>query len=274
MISIEKLKTLPRGLRLRKIAKELEEFERFCAQNVARDNVLPSSDETRERLAALLNLVAADLFSADPDGAPFYRFIQDIAADTPLWQDSGLIRAVNAARYAIYGELGQTKADWDFVDHSGRLNPAARQVFAGTALFLEDLRSPFNIGAIFRAAESFGIEKIFLSEHAADPRHPRALRSSMGCVNSVPWERAALPAGLPVFALETGGVSSREFPFPVQGVMLIGNEELGLSQAALEAAKKSAGVVSIPTFGAKGSLNVAQAAAIALYEWTQKRSQT
>jgi TrmH family RNA methyltransferase len=146
-------------------------------------------------------------------------------------------------------------------------------------VYLEDIRSPFNVGAMFRAAESFGVEKLYLSPLCADPAHPRAKRTAMGCTDILPWERLAaespelpLPfpqalSQIPVFALETGGITIARFPFPKQAVLIVGSEELGVSPQALAAADASLGRLSIPTYGAKGSLNASVAFGIALQAW-------
>jgi TrmH family RNA methyltransferase len=140
---------------------------------------------------------------------------------------------------------------------------------------------------MFRTAESFGAEKLWLSPLCADPRHPRAERTAMGCVDLLPWERLdeypfpenpALVSprigdfsGGPFFALETGGIAVGEFPFPGRAVMIAGSEELGVSPAALAAADASLGRVSIPSYGAKGSLNVSAAFAIVMQKWADAR---
>jgi TrmH family RNA methyltransferase len=148
---------------------------------------------------------------------------------------------------------------------------------------------------MFRTAESFGAEKLFLSPLCADPLHPRAERSAMGCVQVLPWERlaaepfvceeaqgqpcrvspgmtAGLPAELPLFALETGGIPLAEFPFPARGLMIVGSEELGVSPRALAAADASLGRITIPCFGAKGSLNASVAFGIAMQKWAEIRN--
>jgi TrmH family RNA methyltransferase len=142
-------------------------------------------------------------------------------------------------------------------------------------VYMEDIRSPFNVGAMFRTAESFGVEKIILSPFCADPLHRRAQRTAMGCIDIVPWERQELfalpetPMSCPVFALETGGIPINEFPFPRKGLLIAGSEELGVSPHALAATDASCGRVSIPIHGAKASLNVSVAFGIALQAWAR-----
>jgi len=201
-----------------------------------------------------------------------------------------LRRTLNNIKHILLTETGSDQADWDFTSCGGQLDAGKRQIFKGMQVYLEDIRSPFNVGAMFRTAESFGVEKIILSPFCADPRHRRAERTAMGCINVVPWERRDLfaapdnmdishnnsgetqqfipPEPLPVFALETGGIPISEFAFPKSGLLIAGSEELGVSPLALEAADASLGRVSIPCYGTKASLNVSVAFGIALQAWS------
>jgi len=133
--------------------------------------------------------------------------------------------------------------------------------------YLEDLRSPFNVGAAFRSADAFAVEELLLSPFCADPLHPRALRSAMGATELVPWRRGSLEDldGLgSVFVLELGGTDLDEFEFPERGVVILGSEELGASPEALSRAEAR---VSIPMHGSKGSLNAGVAFGILLHAW-------
>jgi TrmH family RNA methyltransferase len=179
-------------------------------------------------------------------------------------------RPLNTLRHILIRETGQTTADWDCIDPQGFLDGSRRTVFPGTFAYLEDIRSPFNVGSLFRSAESFGMEGLYLSPLCADPQHPRSLRSAMGCEAIVPWERRTLeelPG--PVFALETGGVPLEQFSFPQRGTMIVGSEELGVSPRGLALADHSGGRVSITTYGAKGSLNVGVAFGIVAQAWAR-----
>ncbi len=160
-------------------------------------------------------------------------------------------------------------AEWDLRLSSGKLDPEKRTVFP-LGLYLEDIRSPFNVGSLFRTADSFGISEILLSKDCADPEHPRSVRSSMGCTHTVSWRYTGLdelPGNIPVFALETGHTSIEQFTFPCPGIMIVGSEELGVSPEALSLAENNAGIVSIHCCGSKASLNVGVAAGIALSRW-------
>ena len=165
--------------------------------------------------------------------------------------------------------LGETPADWDKVTLDGTTDWSSRLVLPHY-IYLDHLRSPYNVGSVFRSAESFGIGKIFVSPGTADPMHPRSFRTSRGAVEGVEWEWkdiSEIPQDIPVFALELGGCHIREFHFPKKGVCILGSEESGVSPEALERAKSSLGTVSIRQYGAKGSINVAAASAILMEHW-------
>ncbi len=185
----------------------------------------------------------------------------------------GTVRsALNSFRHRLMVISGQSPADWDFIA-STRPGRASLHRASGMRIYLEDIRSPFNVGSIFRTAEALGFEEIILSPDCADPLHPRALRTAMGTVERMQWRRAALSEldiMENVFALEVGGTLLEDFDFPRSGTMVLGSEELGVSSEALRHCSK--GVVEIPLTGAKASLNVATAFGIAGYTWLSSQN--
>jgi len=181
----------------------------------------------------------------------------------------GLLRAANDLRHALLAELGAEPSEWDLLAPDGELDRASVRVHP-IAVYLEDLRSPFNVGSIFRTAESFGVGRLILSPRTPLPTHPRAERTARGASRVVPWEvreLAELDAAGGVFALELGGRDVGAFPFPRSGTVLVGSEELGLSPEALRLAEASLGRVSIALAGAKRSLNVSVAFGILMHRW-------
>jgi len=274
MIPLYKLENLPRTQKLRKIAKVFAMAEnRLCLSSVKNLNVFSVTEIAFFTDAAKL-LMKDELFSADA------RKIFGEAADIFKAENMGgcdmFRRSLNCLKHLLLAETDRDQADWDFTGSNGRLDPVKREIFEGMQVYFEDIRSPFNIGAMFRTAESFGVEKIILSPFCADPHHRRAQRTAMGCIEIVPWERRNLfvekenlQLPYPVFALETGGIPIDKFPFPNRGLLIAGSEELGVSPRALAAAETSLGRVSIPCYGAKASLNVSVAFGIALQAWRQ-----
>ena len=189
------------------------------------------------------------------------------------------LRLCNVARNHLLAIIGTFPAEWDLViaphtaptDENGVVRQ--REFFPGVCVYAEDIRSPFNIGSIFRSAEAMGADKVFISPHCIDPTQPRAIRSGMGCIETMGWDRLALdqlPPELPVFALETGGTDINEFDFPEKGICIIGSEELGVSPEAL--AKATYGRVTIPMKGLKASLNVGVAFGILMQKWVESIS--
>jgi TrmH family RNA methyltransferase len=274
MIPLYKLKELPQSLRLRKAASLFGTAER----RLVLLGKLPESE--MEYLASVVELLSLDekLAEAPLEVLKNARFsLLCAGAD-----EKEIRRALNMVHHIILNETGRTQADWDFVEVSGALDGSKRRPFTGMQVYLEDIRSPFNVGSMFRAAESFGAEKLWLSPLCADPRHKRAERTAMGCVDVLPWERfphdpfiapnegapsvSAFSEG-PFFALETGGTHLADFAFPSKGVLIAGSEELGVSPRALVAADASLGRVTIPAWGAKGSLNVSVAFGIVMQAW-------
>ena len=186
------------------------------------------------------------------------------------------LRLCNCARNHLLTIIGTFPAEWDLIiaphtpptDENGIVRK--RDFFPGVAVYAEDIRSPFNIGSIFRTAEAMGAEKVYLSPFCTDPEQPRAIRSGMGCIETLGWERknlGELPEDIPVFALETGGTDINDFVFPKQGICIIGSEELGCSPESLRRA--SYGRVSIPMKGLKASLNVGVAFGILMQKWVE-----
>lgn len=170
--------------------------------------------------------------------------------------------------YYLLSVLGDSPADWDVTDGSGEPDWKRRTVLRHS-LFLDHIRSPYNVGSVFRSAEAFGVDRIYLAPGTASPEHPRARRTSRDTVDGVDWEERELGAlpDMPVFALELGGTPLQDFCFPSYGLCLLGSEETGLSAEARRLAESSLGLVSIPQLGVKGSVNVSAAAAVLLYQW-------
>lgn len=182
----------------------------------------------------------------------------------------------NRARHHLLAVIGTFPAEWDLIiaphakptDENGLV--IQRDFYEGMCVYAEDIRSPFNIGSIFRTAEGMGADKVYISPFCIDPNQPRAVRSGMGCIETMGWERLSLdelPEDLPVFALETGGTPIDEFEFPEKGICIIGSEELGVSPQGLK--KATYGTVTIPMKGLKASLNVGVAFGILMEKWVE-----
>ncbi len=248
MITLRKLSSLKHGTRLRKAA----DIFYLAARNL-------ESGELRD--LGYLGELCCFLID-DPENSQ----IADQIKEKRVCLSSGkeTVRCLDSLYYILQRFSGTAPADWDLnyrdVKFKSRILPGS--------LYLDDIRSPFNVGAVFRTAGYFGIGKIILSADCPSPEHKRAMRTAMGTIDSISWKYSAVSElEGNIFALELGGTDISQFSFPENGTMIIGSEELGISAAARTAAEKSYGIVSIPGYGQKGSLNLSVAAGIAMHWW-------
>ena len=188
--------------------------------------------------------------------------------------------------YLVSDEIAESVTG--YAVHRGALAAMHRPVLPATAevlrdarlvLVLEDILDHTNVGAAFRAAAGLGVDAVLVSPRCGDPLYRRSVRVSMGTVFQVPWTRigewpdAATElhdAGfsLAALALQDGAVPLDEYVAsrPDRVALLLGTEGDGLSPAALAAADS---VVTIPMTGGVDSLNVASAAAVAVWALTR-----
>ncbi|WP_426058742.1 RNA methyltransferase [Hymenobacter sp. B1770] len=143
-------------------------------------------------------------------------------------------------------------------------------------LVLDNVRSLHNVGAVFRTADAFALEKIWLCGITGRPPHREITKTALGSETSVAWEFAAettaavaalKEAGYQVVAVEqtTGSVSLPSFQ-PEAGrplALVLGNEVFGVDDAVLALCDLA---VEIPQFGTKHSLNVGVAAGVVLWD--------
>ena len=153
------------------------------------------------------------------------------------------------------------------------LASAGRQLL----VVLDEVTNPENVGAVFRNAAAFGAGGVVLSAGSADPLYRKALRVSMGAALAVPFARATSwpdaltsirAAGFTLIALTPDAPDTiAALGCPPRAALVIGAEGTGLGRATREAADVA---IAIPMASATGSLNVATAAAIALYLLAEK----
>ena len=274
MIEPGKLNTLEPGQKRRKLALTFGALERDIIGIPEKGNEYNFKNVPRdEYIKRLVRIVISD-----PEISPeAKRQLEDVLEQEPLDEK----RACNLARNNLLSILGTFPAEWDFIiaphpnlsEQDGVVQK--RNFFPGVFVYAEDIRSPFNLGSVFRTAEAMGAEKVLISPLCVNPGHPKAIRSGMGCIETLGFEKKSLDElelfakenSLPIFVLETGGTPIEEFDFPKKGICIIGSEELGVSPSALE--KATYGRVSIPMTGLKASLNVGVAYGILMQKWVE-----
>ena len=156
-----------------------------------------------------------------------------------------------------------------------------RRTEGRVALLLDAVQTPYNVGAIFRLAAAFRVDHLWLGGRTALPSAPGARKTALGSERFVPWTHApevvraideAKDAGFQLLGVELahGAVPLHEAPVSEDVCIVVGHEEHGLSPVTLAACDALA---YVPQLGRIGSLNVASAVAIALYE-TRRRAWT
>ncbi len=163
------------------------------------------------------------------------------------------------------------------LDQLGRPSPEQyrRRPKLPVCVVVDNVRSLLNVGSIFRTADAFLVEKIFLVGITGHPPHREIEKTALGATRSVAWEYCSAAESLigrfrrqgrPIWVVEQ---TDESIPLPRWSLqpsapvaLVLGNEVHGVSEPFLAAA---AGAVEIPQYGVKHSLNVSVAAGIVLY---------
>ena len=149
---------------------------------------------------------------------------------------------------------------------------------------LDNVRSFHNVGAVFRTADAYRVERIVLCGMTAQPPSPEIHKTALGAEDAVAWtyESDTLEAvlrlkqeGYRVFAVEQAhGSTSLQNLDDILGTaseqkfaVIFGHEVKGVQQEVVDAAD---GCLEIPQFGTKHSLNVSVTAGIVLWEFARR----
>lgn len=184
----------------------------------------------------------------------------------------------------IYQEPLRTIPHNVFRDNNPDYDELERRPRMPVVALLDNIRSMFNVGSMFRTADGAWLEEIIISGYTASPPRKEITKTALGAEYSVPWRsipdpveaiRALKQRGYVAIALEhttrSRSYSSVEYDFPL--VFVVGNEGVGVQDAIV---KECDFAVELPQNGMKSSMNVAVAFGIMLYElrrqWDLKRS--
>jgi len=141
--------------------------------------------------------------------------------------------------------------------------PGADAVSSGVSVALWRVADPGNVGTILRTADALGPAPVGLSVGCADPLGPKALRASAGAVFRVPLVGFMATGGRRIALSAHAGRRLSELDLAGEVTFVLGAEREGLPDDVVHACDEVATIQLAP--GAE-SLNVAVAAAIALYE--------
>ena len=148
-------------------------------------------------------------------------------------------------------------------------------------LILDDIRSLNNVGSVFRTADAFRAEKVYLCGITGQPPHRDITKTALGATESVDWEhvpdaltlvKRLQQEGWLVAAVEQaeGSTSLTDFaPVPDKSyAFVLGNEVTGVGDELVQQADL---VLEVPQFGTKHSLNIAVTAGIICWDYLQKK---
>lgn len=174
------------------------------------------------------------------------------------------------------------------ITEMGRMNAAEFKASEKMPLVvvLDDVRSMYNVGSVFRTADAFRVEAIYLCGITACPPHPEIHKTALGAEDTVAWRHfaTALEAvqqlkeqGYTVFSTEQceGSTMLQALELGIAGspsaspryAIVLGNEVKGVHQEVVDA---SDGCIEIPQYGTKHSLNVSTTAGIVIWEFAKQ----
>jgi tRNA G18 (ribose-2'-O)-methylase SpoU len=169
-------------------------------------------------------------------------------------------------RKLTHDEIARKRLTLEEVSTAGRIPVAA---------LLDNVRSLYNVGSIFRTSDGAMIEKLVLTGFTPHPPRNEIEKTALGATRSVPWEYHKDPVealkqfkdlGWKICCLELTDesipyydVEPSDFPL----CLVVGNEIVGVSSELMKHCDRA---IEIPMFGIKQSLNVAVAYGIAVFE--------
>ena len=145
---------------------------------------------------------------------------------------------------------------------------------------LENIRSAYNVGRVFKTADAFLLQGIYICGYTARPPHKEITKTALGAEESVNWKYFAEAGqaiedlrrlGFKVFAAEQTinslPLHSLENKTPEKIAVVLGNEVTGVEQSTIQLCD---GSIEIPQLGMKHSLNISVAAGIILWELAKR----
>lgn len=163
-------------------------------------------------------------------------------------------------------EISENRSTLETIDHVDKLP---------VYVLLDNIRSSYNVGSIFRTSDGAMIKKLYMCGYTPHPPKKEILKTALGSTESVDWEFIEDPKqtildlkqqGVKICALEQtdksiaySEISNKEFPLCI----IVGNEITGVSQDLIDLCDFS---IEIPQYGIKQSLNVAVAYGVSIFD--------
>lgn len=141
---------------------------------------------------------------------------------------------------------------------------------------LENIRSAYNVGSVFRTADAFLLQAIYITGYTCTPPHKEIKKTALGAEDTVEWKHFSNATeaisllkgqGYKVFAVEQAVhslmLNQLSFATNEKVAVIFGNEVTGVEQTTIN---QCDGCIEIPQLGMKHSLNIATAAGVVLWE--------
>lgn len=142
-------------------------------------------------------------------------------------------------------------------------------------VLLDNVRSAYNVGAIFRTCDGAGVRKLHLCGFTPYPPHDRIPKTALGAIDTVFWQHHTSTieflkekkGSVPIIGIENteNAVYFQDYTPKPDSIIIFGHEGEGLSQEVLGLCDE---VIKIPMYGTKESLNVATCAGIITYHFS------
>lgn len=148
---------------------------------------------------------------------------------------------------------------------------------------LENIRSAYNVGSIFRTADAFLLQRVYICGYTAHPPHKEIKKTALGADETVEWKHfknigeaieEIKAGGYKIYAVEQAVESLKLGNFISDDekiAVVLGNEVSGVEQTTIALCD---GVIEIPQMGMKHSLNVSVAAGVVLWELVRSKIST
>lgn len=169
------------------------------------------------------------------------------------------------------------------MDELNRLTPEEfkRATKTPVVAILENIRSAYNVGSVFRTADAFLLNAVYLTGYTAFPPHKEIKKTALGAEETVYWKHfpSAKEAiselkseGYKIFAIEQAfnslSLEVTEFDKDQKIAVVFGNEVTGVEEDTISLCDAT---IEIPQLGMKHSLNIATAAGVVLWEIIRTR---
>jgi len=260
-------------------------------QNIKLFRRLLASSTARRELRLFACEGARLCADAALSGVKIQKVIYTVEAVQTYPEQFRLLESTGAEMHAISGELAARIGDTatpqgifcvaEWLDNQAGLNKIEKKISCGgsdmTAVALEHIQDPANMGAIIRTAEAFGVDALFLSDDCCDIYNSKVLRGSMGGIFRLPVctvggmgdaVRGWRSCGIRCYACVVDGTAIPVTDAKLRGgcICVIGNEGSGLCDDTAAACDDR---ITIPMDGRAESLNASMAAGIVMWEMTK-----